>query len=382
MVHSTRTLALRLLAVLAVAGLAVAGAWFGAGASATPATAPRPSPVPVTAASVTRQDVPLTIQGLGTVQAENTVTIRSRVDGELQHILFTEGQEVRAGDPLAQIDPRPFQAVLDQAVARKAQDEAQLANAQRDLARYEALAQRDFSSRQQADTQKALMAQLQAQVAGDQAAIDSARVQLDYATIRSPIDGRVGFRLVDQGNIVHASDPNGIVVVTQERPVSIVFTLPEADLAEVRAAMARGPLTVSVTGGNGGSHPADGVLKLIDNEVDPATGTMRLKAEFPNADDALWPGMFATVRLLVRTDRAALTVPSSAVERGPDGLHVYVIRPDATVELRPVQAARFGSKVAEIDAGLQEGERIVVSGQLKVQPGARVIVTGWEGAVP
>ncbi|HYI73391.1 MAG TPA: efflux RND transporter periplasmic adaptor subunit [Skermanella sp.] len=364
-----------LLAGILAVVIAAGGVWyalFGGGVAAKPDGRPQAPAVPVTVATVTRQDVPLLMEGIGTVQPLNIVTIRSRVDGELQKVMFTEGQEVKAGDPLAQIDPRPFKAALDQAVAKKAQDEAQLANAQRDLERYEALARKDFSSRQQSDTQKAQVAQFQAMVQADQASIDSAQVQLDYASIRSPIDGRTGFRLVDQGNIVHAGDAAGIVVVTQTHPVSVVFTLPESEVHDVAEAMARGALTVLVNSRENGKHLADGVLKLIDNQIDETTGTIRLKAEFANTDDKLWPGEFVTARLLLRTDEKALTVPSNAVQRGANGLYVYVVKPDNTAELRPVEAARLEQALAVIASGVEEGERVVVSGHLKIQPGAAV----------
>jgi membrane fusion protein, multidrug efflux system len=371
-----------LLAGLLVAIIGATGVWYaldGGGVAAKPDSRPKPPAVPVTVAAVTRQDVPLLLEGIGTVQPVNIVTIRSRVDGELQKVFFTEGQEVKAGDPLAQIDPRPFQAALDEATAKKAQDEAQLANAQRDLERYEALARKDFSSRQQFDTQKAQVAQFQALVQGDQASIDNARIQLDYAAIRSPIDGRAGFRLVDPGNIVHAADATGIVVVTQMHPISVVFTLPEDEVHGVAKAMGGGPLKVSVNSRDGKLHLADGVLKLIDNQIDETTGTIRLKAEFANADGALWPGEFVMAQLLLRTDAKVLTVPSTAVQRGPNGLYVYVVKPDNTAELRPVEADRLEQAVAVISSGLDEGERVVVSGHLKVQPGAAVTARMAEG---
>jgi len=371
-----------LLAVLLVVVTAAAGAWYvldGGGVAAKPDSRPRPPAVPVTVATVTRQDVPFLLEGIGTVQPVNLVTIRSRVDGELQKVFFTEGQEVKAGDLLAQIDPRPFQAALDEATAKKAQDEAQLANARRDLERYEALARKDFSSRQQSDTQKAQVAQFQALVQGDQASIDNARIQLDYAAIRSPIDGRAGFRLVDQGNIVHAADATGIVVVTQMHPISVVFTLPEDEVHGVAKAMGDDPLKVSVNSRDGKLHLADGVLKLIDNQIDETTGTIKLKAEFDNADGALWPGEFVMAQLLLRTDAKVLTVPSTAVQRGPNGLYVYVVKSDNTAELRPVEADRLEQAIAVISSGLDEGERVVVSGHLKVQPGAAVTARVAEG---
>src|SRR4051794_17006749 len=371
-----------LLVGLLVAIIGAAGIWYaldGGGVAAKSDSRPQAPPVPVTVAAVTRQDVPLLLEGIGTVQPLNIVTIRSRVDGELQKVLYTEGQEVKAGDPLAQIDPRPFQAALDQAVAKKAQDEAQLANAQRDLERYEALARKDYSSRQQFDTQKSQVAQFQALVQADQASIDNARVQLDYAAIRSPIDGRAGFRLVDQGNIVHAADATGIVVVTQMHPISVVFTLPEDEVHGVAKAMGDDPLKVSVNSRDGKLHLADGVLKLIDNQIDETTGTIKLKAEFDNADGALWPGEFVMAQLLLRTDAKVLTVPSTAVQRGPNGLYVYVVKSDNTAELRPVEADRLEQAVAVISSGLDEGERVVVSGHLKVQPGAAVTDRMAEG---
>ncbi|CAO3431778.1 efflux RND transporter periplasmic adaptor subunit [Azospirillum endophyticum] len=369
--------------VLAGAVLA-ASVWApGAGGPAKAAEPSQPPTVPVTVATVKRQDVPLWLQGIGTVQAVSTVTIRSRVDGELQKAFFTEGQTIKAGDPLVQIDPRPFQAALDQATAKKAQDEAQLANAQRDLARYEALAQRDFSSRQQADTQKAEVAQLQAQIKGDQALIDNAQVQLGYTLIRSPIGGRAGFSLVDPGNIVHANDTGGIVVVTQTDPIAVVFTLPEDRLHDIVDAMKQREVAVSVNSRDTRRHLKDGTLKVIDNQVDPTTGTIRMKALFPNADNALWPGEFVSAEALLRTDRGVLTVPSAAVQRGASGLYVYVVAaPDDHVEPRTVQASRLGPQVAVITDGLKEGERVVVSGQLKVQPGTRVEARPAEQPLP
>jgi membrane fusion protein, multidrug efflux system len=366
--------------------LLLAGIWYallGRPTGAQQAATPPPLPsLPVTAAVATTLDVPLNLRGIGTVQALNTVTIRSRVDGELQQVAFTEGQEVKAGDILAQIDPRPFQAALDQATAKKAQDEAQLANAQRDLNRYLSLAQRDFASRQQADTQNAMVAQIQAQLKGDQAAIDNAQIQLSYTTIRSPIDGRVGFRLVDPGNIVRSTDADGLAVITQERPIAVVFSLPEDQLGAVTAAMTQGPLSVSVATRDNTRHRADGTLQFIDNQIDPSTGTIRLKAEFANADGALWPGQFVTVRLLLRTDRQVLTVPSTAVQRGAQGLYAYVVKPDDTVDLRWLTVDRLNRTTAIVTAGLQEGERVVTAGQLRLQPGAHVDARVAEAPAP
>lgn len=331
-----------------------------------------PAAVPVQVAAVGAADVPMLLDGLGTVQAYNTVTVRARVDGELQQVLFTEGQVVHAGDVLARIDPRPFQAALDQAVAKKAQDEAQLANAQRDLQRYLQLASGDAVSRQQRDTQRALVEQFQAAIAGDQAQIDNARTQLGYATITSPIDGVTGIRLLDQGNIVHATDTGGLVVITQVQPIAVIFSLPTANLPEIRRAMAAGPLTVRVL--DGSSVLAEGQLALVDNRIDQATGTVRLKAIFPNADNALWPGQYVNARLQLQVEHGVPTVPSSAIQRGPDGSFVYVVRPDRTVAVQPVRVRRYANQQAVIDAGLELGTQVVTAGQYRLSPGARIEV--------
>lgn len=331
-----------------------------------------PAAVPVQVATVGTADIPLLLDGLGTVQAYNTVTVRARVDGELQQVLFTEGQVVHAGDVLARIDPRPFQAALDQAVAKKAQDEAQLANAQRDLQRYMQLASGDAVSRQQRDTQRSLVEQFQAAIAGDQAQIDNARTQLGYATITSPIDGVTGIRLLDQGNIVHATDTGGLVVITQVQPIAVIFSLPTANLPDIRRAMAAGPLTVRVLDGN--SVLAEGQLALVDNRIDQATGTVRLKAVFPNADNALWPGQYVNARLQLQVEHGVPTVPSSAIQRGPDGSFVYLVRPDRTVAVQPVRVRRYANQQAVIDAGLELGTQVVTAGQYRLSPGARIEV--------
>jgi len=331
-----------------------------------------PASVPVGIAAAASMDVPLLLDGLGTVQAYNTVTIHTRVDGELEQVLFTEGQHVHVGDVLARLDARPFQAAYDQAVAKRATDEAQLAGARLDLERFAALAQREYATRQQADDQRALVRQLEATVAQDQAAIDSARTQLGYATIASPLDGIAGIRLVDQGNIVHAADATGLVVITQVQPISMIFSLPAQQISDVQHAMAAGPLTVTALDQGSGRPLAQGRLMLIDNQIDQTTGTMRLKAEFPNADTALWPGQFVNARLLLRTDRGVTTVPSSAIQRGPDGTFVYVVRPDRTVAVQAVRVARFGAGHAVIAEGLQPGTEVVATGQSLLAPGTRV----------
>jgi multidrug efflux system membrane fusion protein len=330
-----------------------------------------PPAVPVQATVAARRDVPLYLTGLGTVQAFNTVTVKTRVDGELQKVAFTEGQDVKAGDLLAQIDPRPFQATLDQATAKKVQDEAQLANAKLDLQRFLNLATRDFATRQQLDTQKALVAQLQAQIEGDQAAIDSARTQLDYTTITSPLAGRTGIRLVDQGNIIHATDTTGLVVVTQLQPISVIFTLAEDQLDTVKAAMASGPAAIVAMSRDGKRQLAEGTLALIDNRIDQSTGTIRLKGNFANRDGALWPGEFVNIRLLAHTAHDVVTIPSAALQRGPDGYYAYVVKSDGTVDMQKLEIGQIADGTAIVETGLSAGAQVVTAGQYRLQPGAR-----------
>jgi membrane fusion protein, multidrug efflux system len=315
--------------------------------------------------------VPVYLMGLGTVQAFNTVIVKVRVDGQLDKVDFTEGQDVNAGDVLAQIDPRPFQAALDQAKAAKAKDEAQLENAKLDLQRFKNL--HDFATQQSVDTQTALVHQVEATVAGDQAAIDSAQVQLDYTTIKAPISGRTGIRLVDQGNIVHATDPNGIVVITQMQPISIIFTLPEHYLHVVSQEMAAGPLTVFAQARSDARRLGEGTIALVDNQIDQSTGSIRLKATFPNDNHALWPGQFVNIQVLLRTLQQAVTVPSTAVQRGPDGMYVYVIKADSTVAMAPVSIGQMSDGTAVVRSGLEPGVKIVVAGQYRLAPGMRVV---------
>jgi multidrug efflux system membrane fusion protein len=332
--------------------------------------------VPVVAGKVEEKDTPIYLDGLGTVQAFNTVTVHTRVDGELQQVLFTEGQDVKTGDLLAVIDPRPFQAALDQAVAKKAQDEAQLANAKATFARNTDLLKKKVIDQQDFDTSKYQGDQFQAAVQADQAAIEAAKTQLDYTQIKSPIDGRTGVRLVDVGNIVHAADQTGIVVITQLHPISVVFTLPEQKLQEI----------LSQGGANGGLHVSaldrgntnvldEGMLAVVDNQIDQTTGTVKLKATFPNDQLQLWPGKFVNARLILTTRKDATVVPSSVVQRGPQGTYAYVIKTDKTVEMRPIQVAQTEANVALIDSGLEAGEQVVVDGQYKLQPGAHVELT-------
>lgn len=333
-------------------------------------------PVPVVAGKVEQKDMPIYLDGLGTVQAFNTVTVHTRVDGQLQQVLFSEGQDVKAGDLVAVVDPRPFQSALDQAIAKKSQDEAQLANAKvvlernTDLLKKKVIAQQDFdASKYQADS-------LQAAVQADQAAIENARTQFDYTQIKSPIDGRTGVRLVDLGNIVHASDQTGIVVITQMHPISVVFTLPEQNLQEIlNQGGTNGGLKVLALDRGNTSSLDEGALAVVDNEIDPATGTVKLKATFPNNDLKLWPGKFVNARLILTTRENATVIPSSVVQRGPQGTYAYLINPDKTVEMRPIKVAQSEGNLTLVDEGLKPGEQVVVDGQYKLQPGAHVELT-------
>jgi len=331
-----------------------------------------PPAILVDTAAATAADVPIYLQGLGTVQAFYTVTVTARVDGELQRVAFTEGQTVRKGDLLAQIDPRPNQAAYEQAVATKAKDEAQLANAKRDLSRYTELQPQDLASKQTVDTQRALVDQLAAQLKVDQAVIDNARTQLDYTRIVSPISGRTGIRLVDPGNIVHAADTAGIVVVTQVQPISVVFTLPEEQLGLVAQALASGAVKVTTVSRDGAAVLDEGTLSLIDNQIDQATGTVKLKATFANARNTLWPGQYVNARVLVRTDPHVLTVPDAAVQLGPNGPFTYVVNQDSAVEVRPLTISDGSNGVTVITSGLAAGERVVTSNQYRLQAGTHV----------
>jgi multidrug efflux system membrane fusion protein len=329
-------------------------------------------PISVDTAPANRAEVPIYLQGLGTVQAFYTVTVTARVDGELQRVAFTEGQAVHKGDLLAQIDPRPNQAAYEQAVATKVKDEALLKNAKLDFERYTQLQPQDLASKQTVDTQRALVEQLAAQLKVDQAVIDNARTQLDYTRIVSPIDGRTGIRLIDPGNIVRAAATTGIVVVTQMQPISVVFTLPEEQLAAVQRALAAGPVKVATVAREGGAVLDEGTLTLIDNQIDQTTGSVRLKATFDNAHNTLWPGQYVDARVLVRTEQNALTIPDSAVQLGPTGPFTYVVKRDSTVEVRPLHVAENANGMTIVSDGLAQGERVVTSNQYRLQPGSHV----------
>jgi membrane fusion protein, multidrug efflux system len=361
-------------AVVAVAVLAASGAvlWRRGVTSGADASAPARPAIPVTIATAARRDVPIYLAGLGTVQASNTTAIHTQIDGKLQSVNFTEGQVVHKGDVLAQIDPRLYQAAFDQAKAKKAADAAQLISAEKDLSRFKTLAAKDDATQQSVDQQQAKVDQLKATVEADQAAIESAQTKLDYTTIAAPTDGRVGIRQVDPGNIVHVVDTTPIVVLTQTRPVAIVFTLPEIDLPDVRRAMSRGPVVVLAYDQNDARLLGSGKLLLADNEIDQTTSTIKLKATFPNDDETLWPGEFVHTRLLVDTRKDAVTVPSAAVQRGPRGPYAWLVRPDGTVEPRPIDPGPTQDVSTIVDSGLAAGDRVVVNGQYRLQSGVRV----------
>ncbi len=331
-----------------------------------------PAAIAVDTAAVNHSDVPIYLEGLGTVQAFYTVTVTARVDGEIQKIGFTEGQTVHKGDLLALIDPRPNQAAYEQALAGKAKDAAMLANAKLDLDRYVLLQPQDLASKQTVDTARANVDQLTAQVQVDQAAVDNAHTQLDYTRITSPIDGRTGIRLIDPGNIVRAAGTAGIVVVTQVQPISVVFTLPEEDLSTVGSALAAGPVQVTTLSRDGKTVLDQGTLSLIDNEIDQGTGTAKLKATFTNAHNTLWPGQYVNARVLVRTERNVLTIPSSAVQLGPNGPFTYVVKGDSTVEVRPLELGVEGRGLTVITKGVSLNERVVTSNQYRLQAGVHV----------
>ena len=364
-----------LLAVVMLAGIGSA-IWFWAATTPPNQRRARVESIPVLVATAVTQDVPVWLDALGTVQAFNSVTIKAMVDGPLLEVRFREGQDVKEGDVLARIDPRNFQAALDQARARKAQDEAQLANARLDLTRYTQLGQNNFTSAQQVDTARAQVAQLEAQIRQDQAQIDSAQTQLSYTTITAPVDGRTGLRLVDQGNIVHPGDAGGLVVITTLRPISVVFTLPQQSLPAVNSAMRQGEAEVlAVAQGDAATRVLDtGRLTVLDNQVDPATGTIKLKASFANRDLLLWPGGFVGVRLRADTRKDAIIVPPAAVQRGPRGSFVYVVNAGETVTRRPVTVGHEDEQVSVITEGVRPGDRVVVDGTARLTDGAAIIV--------
>jgi multidrug efflux system membrane fusion protein len=350
---------------------------IGSFAPSADAQSPPPSGsgVPVSAGTVATTDVPVFLNAIGTVQAFNMVTIKSRVDGQIVKVAFNEGQDVKAGSPLIQIDPRPLQAALDLALATRQKDEAQLASAQADLARWAELVGTGVKSRQTYDQQKALVGQLQASIRADEAQIETARLNLGFADIRAPIDGRLGMRLVDAGNMVRATDAAGLVTISQLKPIFVSFTVPQENLHKIHEKQAGGDLTVLAYGGDNKTQLSEGKLTVIDNAIDQPTGTIRLKGTFANTDERLWPGEFVNLRLILSVHKGAPTVPAQTVQDGPNGQYAYVIKEDSTVERRPVEVASVQDGIAVIRKGLSLGERVVVEGQFRLTQGARVRFT-------
>jgi multidrug efflux system membrane fusion protein len=350
--------------------------WFAERRGPDHATAtPRPPNVAVSAATATRKDVPVYASGLGTVQAIATVAIRSQVDGKIQEVLFTEGQHVKKGDVLVKIDPRLFQAALDQAKAKKAQDEAQLISAQKDLDRFSTLVSKNFASQQNVDQQQAKVDQLKASIVADDGAIESAQTQLDYCMITAPVDGRVGVRQVDAGNIVHASDQAALVILTQNQPSAVLFTLPARLLDDIRDATKRGPVPVMAYDQDDKRLLSSGTLLLVDNVIDQTTATIRLKAVFANQDEALWSGEFVNARVLLDTRHNSLTVPSAAIQRGPQGLYTWLITSEGTVEMRALKAGPTANSLTVIESGITDGDRVVIDGQYKLRQNAPVTIS-------
>jgi len=359
------------LAVLLIAAVGmVAGTIHFFSKSAPPPAAP--PAVPVVAKTVASQDVPIYLHGVGTVIAYNNVVVRSQVTGQLIKVAFTQGQTVRKGDLLGEIDPRPYQAQLDQATANRDRDQAQLVNAQANLNRYTPLAAKGYATTQLVDTQKAQLAQLQAMIKADEAVIEQTKTNLAYTQLTSPIDGVTGIRQIDEGNIIHPTDANGLVDVTQIQPISLIFSLPQTDFTKIQPQMAKGTLTVLAYSQDNTVELDRGTLELIDNQIVQTTGTIRLRAQFPNAKRQLWPGELVNALLLLDTRHNAATIAASAVQQGPNGPYVYVIGSDSTVQMRPVKVAQISQGQALIDSGLKGGENVVVDGQYRLQSGTLV----------
>jgi multidrug efflux system membrane fusion protein len=330
------------------------------------------APIPVTVARVEKADFPVYLNGLGAVQPFTTVTVRSRVDGQIIKVPFKQGRMVKEGDILVEIDPRPYQAALDQALSKKAQDEANLKNAKLILDRYVTLANKDVVSKQQVDTQQATVDQLTAQIQGDQAAIENAQTQLSYTTIKAPLTGRAGFRLVDPGNIVHASDQNGIVTIVQLQPISVVFTAPEENVPQINKALEEGIVPVTALSSDGLKTLSEGRLARVNNQVDQASGTIQMKAIFENKDNALWPGLSVATRLLVETLKQVVVVPDDAVQRGPNGLYAFVVGDDNKVAVQAITVNQSGNGASVVAQGLTPGQRVVVAGQYRLLAGSLV----------
>ncbi|MGB6196003.1 MAG: efflux RND transporter periplasmic adaptor subunit [Methyloceanibacter sp.] len=364
-----------ILVVLVIAGLAAAGVFLvmHGRASVTAATPPpAPPAVPVVAGTVSSGDVPIYLRGIGTVIAYNTVVVRSQIQGQLTKITFTEGQTVKSGDTLAEIDPRPYQAQLDQMTATRDRDQAQLTDSLADLDRYNQLLAKGDATIQLLDTQKAQVLQLQSAIKSDEALIEAAKVQLEYTKLTSPIAGVTGVRQVDIGNIIHPTDANGLVVVTQIEPISVIFTLPETNLPEIQQQMAKGPLTVLAYSHDDKIKLDEGKLALVNNEILQTTGTIQLKADFPNTAHVLWPGELINARLLLETRHNGISIASSAVQQGPNGAYVYVVGSDRTVHMRAVTVDEISEGQALIDSGLKPNETVVLEGQYRLEPGSLV----------
>ncbi|TCL73790.1 efflux RND transporter periplasmic adaptor subunit [Rhizobium sp. BK251] len=345
--------------------------WLRHDDESSAATPPDPG-VPVTTALSVQGDVPIYLSGLGTVQAFNTVTVTAQVNGTLVDVRFKEGQMVKKGDVLAVIDPRPFQDTLDEAVAKLKQDEVDRDYAKVTLDRDLKLDNQSVTQ-QTVDNQRSTYHQLEAQVNQDNAAIADAQTQLSYTQIISPLDGRTGIRLLDQGNVITTTDTTGLVVITQTKPISVISTLPETDLPAVQEAMKAGAVTVTALTKDGGSALGSGTLTVLDNEIDQTTGTIRLKSTFPNEDETLWPGEFVQLRVQQRVEKGVVTVPSAAVQRGSDGYFIYVVKPDSTVDARPVKVGQIEDNVAIVETGLKAGETVVTAGQYRLEPGIKVM---------
>jgi membrane fusion protein, multidrug efflux system len=343
---------------------------------------PRLPAVPIVAGVVAQHDVPIYLSGVGTVIAYNTDVVRAQIQGQITSINFTEGQAVHAGDLLAQIDPRPYQALIEQYTGNLERDQAQLTNAEANLTRYNKLGVQGWATPQLVETQNAQVGQLQAAIKTDQALIDAAKVELSYTRLTSPIDGVVGIRQIDVGNIISPSTTNGLVVVTQLNPISLIFTLPETDLPKIQQQQQKTntPLKVNAYNQDNTIELGQGVLGLVNNEILQTTGSIQLKANFPNGSHQLWPGELVNARLLLDTRHNGLTVPASVVQQGPNGAYAYVVNPDDTVALRPLKVAQISDGQALIDSGLKANESVVVDGQYKLQPGTRVTMLHGKAA--
>jgi len=362
--------------VIILAGVVIAAAGSGwAYLSATAVKAPPPAPpppVPVVAQKVKSGDVPIYLRGIGTVYAYNTVVVRSQITGQLVKIAFKEGQHVEKGELLAEIDPRPYEALIAQYQADKKRNEAQLANAKANLTRYTPLEKHGYATSQLVDTQQAQVAQLEAAVQSVDAQIEAAKIQLSYTRLTSPIDGLTGILQIDIGNIIYPTDVNGLVTVTQIEPISVIFTLPQTDFPEIQEALTKGPLKVLAYSQDNKVKLAEGQFLLINNQINQTTGTLQIKANFPNREHRLWPGLLVNAWLLLQTRHNALTVAASAVQQGPNGTYAYVIKPGGIAEIQPVKVAQTSGGQALIDAGLAPNDEVVVDGQYRLHPGDHV----------